>query len=76
MRHLILGALALATAFALASSSQAHALTSRQRGIEIAVVIGVFFLIDLAVGLAVRSAKKGKKAPSSGSSYAYPGKRK
>jgi len=72
MRHLIIGALAVAAAFALASTSQAHTLTSRQRGFEVAAVIGVFFLVDLVIGLA----KKGKKTPASGSSYASPGKRR
>jgi hypothetical protein len=76
MRHLIIGALAVAAALALAFDSKAHTLTSRQRGIEIAVVIGVFFLVDLAIGFAVRPAKKGRQASSSSSPYASPGKRR
>jgi hypothetical protein len=69
MRHVVLGVLAIATAFWLAPF--AHTLPARGRYAEIASIVVVFAVIDLVIG----RAKKARKAASSssGSSYAYSG---
>ena len=72
MPRIILPILAAVTAYWLAP--HAHVLTQKQRYVETAAVIAVFFVINFALGRA-RAARRPASRPGSGP-YAAPAKRR
>jgi hypothetical protein len=72
MRHIVLFVLAAAAAYWLAP--HAHVLSQKQRYIETAVVVAVFFVANFAAGRAKAARKPASRTGAS--PYAAPAKRK